>query len=79
MLRVVGQFLIDDDLRGYAGGVHRYGGWRASQEFGDSIPSDGTIRNQVNQSWKRVKDLALVELRSSWVKTNSVDLENLDE
>ena len=79
MLRVVGQFLIDDDLRGYAGGVHRYGGWRASQEFGDSIPSDGTIRNQVNRSWKRVKDLALVELRSSWVKTNSVDLENLDE
>ncbi len=71
MLRVVGQFLIDDDLRGYTGGVHSYGGWRAMQELADNLPSDGTIRNQVDASWKRVKELALVELRSSWTSLNS--------
>jgi endogenous inhibitor of DNA gyrase (YacG/DUF329 family) len=66
MIRVVGQFLIDEDLEGRAGGVHTYGKWRSVQESADSLPSEGTIRNQVHGSWKRVKDLALLELRKSW-------------
>lgn len=78
MLRVVGQFLIDDDLRGYTGGLHSYGGWRASQELADNLPSDGTIRNQVDASWKRVKELAMVELRSSWTSMNGLNLEKHD-
>jgi hypothetical protein len=79
MLRVVGQFLIDDDMRGRAGGVHSYGTWKSLQEFADILPSDGTIRNQVNSSWRRVKELALVELRSSWSVTIISDMEEIDE
>jgi hypothetical protein len=71
MLRVVGQFLIADDLRGYSGGANSYGPWRASQELADSLPSEGTIRNQVQSSWKRVRQLALLELRSLWDNENS--------
>ena len=79
MLRVVGQFLIDDDMRGWTGGVHSYGTWRTMQEFADILPSGGTIRNQVNSSWRRVKELALTELRSSWSGTSISKLEEIDE
>ena len=79
MLRVVGQFLIDDDLRGFKGGVHSYGDWRTSQELADILPSQGTIRNQVDTSWKRVKELAMVELRSTWTRMNGVGSEKHDE
>lgn len=66
MIQVVGQFLIDEDKMGRTGGVHTFGAWRSLQESADSLPSEGTIRNQVNGSWKRVKQLALVELRRNW-------------
>ncbi len=78
MLRVVGQFLIDDDSRGYTGGLHSYGGWRSSQELADNLPSEGTIRNQVDASWKRVKELAMVELRSGWSSMNGLMSETHD-
>lgn len=68
MIRVVGQFLLDDDNLGRAGGVHSYGPWRDVQEFSDSLPSAGTIRNQVHSSWKVVKRLALQELRKTWTQ-----------
>ena len=79
MLKVVGQFLIDDDLRGFSGGVQTYSSWRAAQELGDILPSDGTIRNQIDRSWTRVKELALVELRSSWVESTNHKAENFYE
>ena len=78
MLRVVGKFLIDDDLRGYTGGLHSYGRWRNMQELAENLPSEGTIRNQVDASWKRVKELALVELRSSWTSLNDLNSEKHD-
>lgn len=70
MVRVVGQFLLDDDLEGRAGGMHSYGPWRESQDFSDSLPSAGTIRNQIDPSWRAVKRLALLELRKSWAQTD---------
>ena len=79
MLKVVAQFLIDDDSRGYTGGMQSYGVWRASQELGDSLPSPGTIRNQIDASWKRIKELALVELRTTWTSRNGVGSERHDE
>lgn len=66
MIQVVGQFLIDEDREGRTGGVHAFGAWRSLQETADSLPSEGTIRNQVHRSWKRVRQLALVELRRNW-------------
>ena len=66
MIHVVGQFLLDDDKEGRVGGMHSFGPWRERQEFSDSLPSAGTIRNQVDPSWKAVKRLALLELRKSW-------------
>jgi hypothetical protein len=79
MLKVVGQFLVDDDLRGFTGGVHSYASWRSSQELADILPSQGTIRNQIDRSWKRVKELALVELRSGWVENTDQKVGNFYE
>jgi hypothetical protein len=79
MLKVVGQFLVDDDLRGFTGGVHSYASWRSSQELADILPSQGTIQNQIDRSWKRVKELALVELRSGWVENTDQKVGNFHE
>ena len=66
MIRVVGQFLRDSFWVEKSGGMHDYDPWRQTQDVSDSLPSSGTIRNQVHPSWKRVKQLALVELRRNW-------------
>ncbi len=69
LLRVVGQFLIDEDREGRAGGAHSYDLWRERQEFAESLPSSGTLRNQVHNSWREVRRMALIELRGTWAPT----------
>lgn len=71
MLRVVGSFLLDDDLEGGSGAMHKYEPWKGKHELADSVPSSGTIRNYISASWIRVRQVALAELRKSWDTTVS--------
>jgi hypothetical protein len=73
MIRVVGQFLLDQDRLGRAGGRQAYAPWRESHDLADSIPSEGTICNQVNSSWTVVRRLALLDFREHWIGKNGHD------
>jgi hypothetical protein len=66
LLQVVGQFLLDEDRQGRSGAMRCYEPWKLGQELSELLPSSGTIRNHVSSSWKRVRELALQELRALW-------------
>ena len=67
-IRFVGDYLTSENSNGTADG---YLSWRECHQMPDRVPSFGTLRNRVHQSWVVIVRLALEKLRDQWSEIDS--------
>jgi hypothetical protein len=69
VLEQVGDFFL---ATGYQGTTVQYEDWRASANNNHDIPSFGTVRNVLGNSWAQVRHRVLFALRRRWQKVGHV-------